>query len=203
MSRNKNQNPSPPASGFTLIEMLIAMSLVALVAVAVYANFESGIRVMKVMSRPVSEEDTNIFFEKISSDLQNSFRYKKIPFSGLPERVSFPAPIRTEPSLGGADAIGRVSYAYDSSRHSVVRLQENVSQIYQEKPGQPVSVLSPVQSLHFHYYRFDPSERKYSWVEEWKETEEKVPRAVRVELEIDEEGKLHNLTRTIPIPVGE
>ena len=190
-------------SGFTLIEMLVAISLVALTSFAIYQNFDSGVRVMRVMSRPISEEDIDLFFEKFAQDLQNSFRYKGIPFVGKKDKVSFMTTVPTLESLGGGEGIGRVTYSYDSSRASVARLRENMSQIYKEKPGKPLNLLSSVESLSFKYYQYNPTDQKHEWVDEREETAEKIPLAVQLQMEIHDQEKIRTFSRTVAIPIGE
>lgn len=190
-------------AGFTLIEMLIAISLVALTSFAIYQNFDSGVRIMRVMSRPINEEDIDLFFEKFSGDLQNSFLYKGIAFVGKKDKVSFLTTIPTLESLGGGEGIGRVTYSYDSSHGAVARLRENMNQIYKEKPGKPLSMLTSVESLSFKYYQYNPNDQKHEWVEEREETAEKIPLAVQLQLEIHDQGKIRTFSRTVSIPIGE
>ena len=189
--------------GFTLIEVMLAASIIAIVALALYATFASGIRVMSLVTRPVAEEDVDIFFEKLSRELQNSFHYAKIPFQGQNDRFSFATTIQTDKKLGGDHGIGRVSYAYDSAHNAILRTQENVSQIYQELSGPSNKVFFPLSSLQVQYFKYDPAEKTYEWKEEWEETEDKaIPLAVKVVLHVQGEEKEQGIARTIAIPVG-
>lgn len=189
--------------GFTLLEVLLAVSLVAMVALALYSTFNSGIRVMSLVNQPGAEEDLNIFFEKLSRDLQNSFHYATIPFQGKSDRFSFATTIQTDEELGGDHGIGRVTYAYDSAHSAILRTQENISQIYKEKTGPSSKVFFPLSSFQLQYYKYDPVEKAYEWKEEWEETANKmIPLAVKVVLHFQEEGREQSVARTIAIPVG-
>ncbi len=191
-------------SGFTLIEVLIAASLVSLIAFAVYANFDSGIRVMERVNHVMQEEDINVFFEKLSRDIQNSFRYASIPFKGNGEKLSFPSSIATEPVLGSSRGIGRVSYYYNSSQGRIERLQENVSQMFQgeKEVVEPTTALSNISSVRFQYFAYDKKEEAYTWKEEWGDADNRIPLAVKAELVFHDEGIEKTLTRTIAVPVG-
>jgi len=70
--------------------MILAISLLAVVGLAIYGIFDTGIKVMRKIIRPVPGEDLNIFFEKFSHDLQNAFHYGSIPFRGETGEVIFP-----------------------------------------------------------------------------------------------------------------
>lgn len=190
--------------GFTLIEVMMAAALTALVGLAIYANFATGIRVMKKLTQPSGDADLYIFFEKFSRDLENAFLYNGIPFHGEKEKLSFATTILTEAVLGGERGIGRVTYSYESGRNSIGRAQENVSQIYQDEEAEARPILDQIYSLTFRYYKYNAKDKIYLWKEEWDEEEEenKNPVAVRIDLEFkDEEGK-HSSVKTIAIPAA-
>lgn len=195
------------SSGFTLVETLLAASLVAIIGFAIYASFDSGIRVMERVNRVGEEEDLNIFFEKLATEIQNSFRHKTIHFEGIPEKFSFPTLVQTNEELGGARSIGRVSYFYDSSSQSVQKTQENVSDIFikeekEEEVVKPKRVLGGVRSLFFQYYDHDPIKGTYSWRGDWGEDAiDRIPLAVRVEL-VFEKGEGKTVVRTISLSIG-
>ena len=193
--------------GFTLIEVLITSALMAVLALAVYGLFDSGIRVMRKMVRPLPQEERSIFFEKFSRDLQNLFHYAGVAFKGEKERVVFATTVRTQKELGGDQGIGRVTYSYNSDARAIERLQENVSQIYEGKAAQSAAVLIPVDSLSFEYFGPDSSDKtKYLWSDEWDEAEENftkgIPLAVRVTFTFQDEDQERQIKRAISIPVG-
>lgn len=197
--------------GFTLIELLLAISLVAIVGLAIYGIFDSGIKVMRKIIRPVPGEDLNIFFEKLSQDLQNSFHYKDIRFRGEAEKVIFAATVQTRSELGADEGIGEVTYAYDPGKLVILREQKNMSEIYREKEEKKEGkrfegtlILERILSMSFQYYGLDPVEKEYLWQKEWEEMDQKIglPFAVRVEIDFEEEGEKRHLTRTITIPVS-
>ena len=190
--------------GFTLLEILMAVALIAVVSLAMYSNFSSGIGMMRRIARPISEEDLSIFFEKLTREIQNSFRYTDIPVSGEKEKLIFPTTIQTKPELGSDQGIGRVTYFYNASLRSIDRQQENLNQIFKEEKVKTSSTLSHVSALNFQYYGYIPSESKYEWKEEWNsiKEEKRIPIAVKIELQYDDEGKKRVFERTIAFPVS-
>ena len=196
---------APRAAGFTLIELLMVVSLVAMIGMAIYGQFSSGVKVIEKITQPNADEDINIFFEKLSRDLQNAFLYSEIPFEGDKSRFSFASIVRADPKLGGDEAIGRVSYFYDSSKKALSRRQENVSQVKQSKEGDSTPLLNHALSLSIQYYKYEPSESNYLWKEEWAAEPDKkaLPIAVRLEFEFeDAHGNRQRLTKTVSVPVG-
>ena len=204
--RKKNE------AGFTLIEWLIAISLIAIVGLAIYGIFDSGIKVMQRIIRPVPGEDLNIFFEKLSQDLQNAFHYTDIRFKGEPEKVVFAASIQNQPGLGGDQGIGEVIYTYDQRGLAIFRQQKNVSELYEEKARkaekgnqlQGTPVLNHILSLRFQYYGFVPEDKEFFWLDNWEEVDQKMglPFALRVEIVFEEEGAKQHFVRAITIPVS-
>ena len=195
----------PKKNGFTLIEILMAITLVAVISLAVYGSFSSGVRIMRRIAHPAFEEEASVVFEKISRELENSFLNADIPFTGEKDRFAFATIIRSEPVLGGARAVGQVTYFYDSYGKSMSRRQEDVHQIYKEQEGPAKPLFEHVHALHFQYFGYETSQSQYLWTDDWDPAlkKNKSPMAVKIEFEFDDGETRQNLTRTIAIPVGE
>ena len=182
---------------------MVAACLAAVVGLAIYSNLDSGLKVMKRVTRPLLDEDISIVFEKFSRDLQNSFQYAGILFQGGGDKVAFATTVRAAPKLGGDHGIGRITYFYDSNDHALSRRQQDLNQIYKEKEGEAVPFLRHIAKLKFTYYTYARAYKEYQWKEEWDETEtKKLPLAVKVELEFDDTGQQRTITRTIAVPTG-
>ena len=191
--------------GFTLIEMLMVVSLVSLVALAIYSNFASGVRVFKKMNDSAGDEALTLFFDKLSRDFQNAFPYADVPFEGDSEKVSFMTIIKTVPALGGDQGIGRVTYFYDKESGAVLCRRDNINNLFKEKPAEAAALIRGVSMLRMSYFEYDPLEGQYRWKEAWdpEDTKGGAPLAVRLEMEIREEDHERQITRTFAIPVGE
>jgi len=190
-------------TGFSLIELLMVVSLLTVLSLAIYGVFQGGISVMQRVSVGSPEEDIQIFLEKFSRDLMNSFPYQGIVFKGVAERVEFPATIKTVPELGGDRAIGRLTYAYDSSRRAISRRSENLSELYEEKEISPAAVLPNVHSVEFRYFAFDVVKKEFEWIEEWTDAGNKQTHLVAVELKFEiegEEGEGQTVRQTVHLP---
>src|SRR3989338_4885613 len=78
-------------SGFTLIELLIVSALLAVVSLALFSVFNSGIKIWQRINQTSINEDLNIFLSKFARDLANGFSFSAINFSGDAERMQFAA----------------------------------------------------------------------------------------------------------------
>ena len=193
------------AQGFTLIEVLLAASLTAVVGLAVYANLASGISMMRRIVGTSAEEDVAIFFEKFERELQNSFHYKEIQFHGEPDTFSFASQIKTDPLLGGDEGIGRITYLYDSSEKSIVRHEQNIHDIFEEKEGNFRTALGNVSDLKFEYLGYDSSQSKFEWMETWDSVEQKgaIPISIRIKFIHKTESGSRVITHHVLIPAAD
>lgn len=192
--------------GFTFIELTFVVSLMAIVSLAVYSVFSQGINIWQRLTQDVKTEEINIFCEKISFELRNSFKFSGIDFIGREDSISFPALVTSQTEAGQEQEvdIGRIDYSFNFQDKTLERKQANHSQLYQEKSTALRPVLSDVRSLNFQYYYYDPDEEIYLWKTIWQGDEEiaDLPLAVRINIDFYEEARDKGITRTITIPAG-
>ena len=96
-------------TGFTLVELLIVVSIVALIGMSLYAMFASAMDMMRRVSRTEVAEDVSIFLEKLDRDISNQVTFRGIPFEGKETSLSFPSPIGLDKKSPLNRGIGRVS----------------------------------------------------------------------------------------------
>ncbi len=188
-------------SGFTLLEILLAVTLTAIISLSVYSLFSSSVNVMIRMNQANADEDINIFCEKMGRDLENVVRYHPIPFVGKQDQFSFASPFLFGSHEGENKGVGQLTFLYDSSSESIQRRQDNLNQVYSEKLSKPITIFQHIINARFTYFAFDKNEKRYRWYEEYDETE--LPCAVRLQLEFLNGDKKIELTRTFFIPAGE
>lgn len=169
-------------SGFTLVELLLVMTLAPIVFVAVYSNFSAGTRIWQRLQADTPEEDTAIFLSKAKRDFTEAMRFSPIPFSGDDEEVAFAAGIDTVPALGGHRGIGRIRYFYDPKARGIMREIRNFSHVYEDKPGSVTRLLGDIDSFKLSYLAYDPLAPGYVWTEgfEPKPNASPLPAAVRM-----------------------
>ena len=189
--------------GFTLIEMLIVLAMFSLIGLAVVATLSNGIKIWQRLNQVNKQEDINIFFEKFTSELRNTFRFNTIKFQGQKEKISF-ATFVTTPGSRQAQltGIGEVTYSYDKKKKQLSKQVRNYSQIYKDEAGKNGVLFENVESVRFDYYFYNSEEKEYIWLEDWQ-IEEALPLAVRIELEFENGRQSEKITRTIDIPISQ
>ena len=148
----------PKKVGFTLVESLLVISLLSVIAVAVYQSLVAGLKIQE-RYRFFKEGEILLLFEKVDQELGSAMPYSKIPFEGALTRVSFPVvakvPVdkaKKRPAGSWEEQIGRVEYFFDREKHGLYRRQANYSQALQNSYGQAQLLAGNLKSVEFHYY---------------------------------------------------
>ena len=190
---------------FTLIEILLVLSLLSMISIAVFRTLANGLKIWDKRSKSAMQEDVLIFFEKINVDLQNTVTYSKIPFEGKRQRISFASVIkipvderiRSEKDEY-TDQIGRVEYDFDKSQKALYRRQANYSQALKNKFGPKRLLVQGLSSVEFVYgYKKGNS---YFLFEEAQEGG--IPAMIRVKLHFLDGHEEKDTMRFMVIPVG-
>ncbi len=196
--------PTPRKSrraGFSLIELLLVMTLAPIIFFAVYANFSTGIRLWQRLQVDTPEEDLVIFAQKAQRDFENATRYSLIPFEGGKDEAVFAARIEAEPALGGDRSIGQVRYYYDENKNAIFREIKNISEIYRDASGTKALLLKGVRSFEAAYLNYDKLAESYVWNDAYQPAQTgNQPMAVRLSYVL--EGTNKRMEQVIFIPAG-
>jgi len=193
--------PSPRQSGFSLLELLLVLTLAPVVFFAVYANFNTGIRLWQRLQVETHEEDLVIFTQKAQRDFENMMRYSSVPFEGGKDKAIFLTGIESEPVLGGRRSIGQVRYFYDDAAKAIFRETKNVNESYQESSGTTNLLLKNVSSFEFAYLTFDKLSGAYVWNDNYRSDKPgNMPIAVRLSFTLA--GMDENTQQVFFIPAG-
>ena len=155
--------------GFTLLEMLITISLMALVAGAVVASVAGGFRVWRrVAVYGVHEQASLLAFEGLRRDLHSAMPFKLVPFSGAYDEMTFAAVGRNPHEPDAVKELGREGYYLDAvhdvlcrsfapyRRSDEVRLKDRCE-----------VVLEHVQRLRFDYFGAEQGTQEAAWTQSW------------------------------------
>jgi hypothetical protein len=200
------------------MELLIAASIFAVIAVTLYSVFSGGIRVYRRQEKVFKySHNVNLALDKMAGELRNAINYSqpaqaagsagetgKLKFAGDDKKMSFI-------TVRGNDIIN-VDYFFVSTTDRRRVLKKKVS--YQkegfEETGRPEMVMiEGLEGLLFEYaYKEADKDSPPEWQREWgKETAEqkpKIPSGVRITLEFKESGqeKAEILRKTVFIATG-
>jgi hypothetical protein len=188
---------------FTLIEMLMVTSLLAVTGLAIYHSLVNGIKVWQISNRHTQEEDIAIFFDKVSQDLHNAFPFSLIKFDGKENKFSFATNVRTlkdrwDPNPEYINQIGRVEYQFNKPNGTLSRRQANYGQAVNDKfdPSRPVVRL--VKDVKFAYYVVDGDK-----IVAKKRTSDQWPVGILIEITFADQGEQDNImSKFITIPSG-
>jgi len=191
------------SSGFTLLELLAAMSITAIIAVTVLSLFSKGIDIWEdVTFRGSSEYNAALFLEEFEKDLKNCINFSEIQFLGESITIDFPA-IISKNSGSSQEAVGRIRYSFDKDGMAVYKHKAAYPDCIQENLFGSHKILGSVESLSFEYAVLN-AEGTLDWAGFWQD-KHIIPEAVRVRIKFatnKDSGKSHNFERVVYIPVG-
>lgn len=189
--------------GFTIVELLIASSIFAVISVAVYTTFSLGMKVWHKAEK-LSNEGARVYIkiEKMNRELRETFLLKEkgLFFWGSKNRMYFPAIVKSE--------VSNLYYSFDSGSLTLMKgsevLKKILSDFEEEKKKKEIKqddkidgkekerrfpqmsfYLSGVPDMKFSYLGFDVKKNKSVWKDEWKE--EALPLAVKTEITLKDE----------------
>ena len=213
--------------GFTFIELIVAVTIFAIIAVSIYSTFNAGVR-MWLKTSPMIEADQGmrIFFNTASLDLKNSVAYYPKPvsatstfaptafssygveeplnFEGEQDRISFMTVINvSDPDGRIRGEIARVAYIYDKTNKCVKRLVATKREGFDDAKAIAVEMIRPIDGKDFGFqycYKSATSsanDYEYEWTDTWEGEKNKQKIPRGVKIKAGE------FTGTVFIPTGE
>ncbi len=165
-------------SAFTLVELLIAVSIFSVVSIAIYSTFSSGASVLRRLNNiDFIQQRILLKSERFSRELRELPGCRKQLFSGSKTKISFP---------GNSDDIpSRITYYFDNSSLCLMRVVDKLSQIITPEgkvdarfKSKPAVFLSKIKEVKFSYLNLDLIKNEYNWIDEW--TQDYLPAAVKL-----------------------
>ncbi len=206
-------------TGFTFIEILLAMALFSVVAVTMYSLLGAG---MEIWKRGQYDgglyQQARLTLNMLARELKNAppVYYKKLDlfFEGENNKISFPSLINAAaPDKESQFALGRVSYFLEQSQgrdfYTLKRWEESFTDIQGKTESLPEILAVEVKDLKFQYYyeKKEGEEVHSQWQDEWlfKEKFPYPPRGVRMFLTLIEKDSSQQVTlmRQVYIPMGK
>lgn len=187
------------AKGFTLVEMIVAIVIAASLSVAVYTAFAQGARLWTRTAKDRGEWKVDLWVDKMTGDLRNSFRDPQWPFKGTRTELFFATLFygANPKGLEGAPAYFR--YAFDAKAKAVIvqrHVFENVLTSRSDAET-PVDVLEKVLAFELEYYGYDHKAKTFRWRSDWKK--DCFPETVKITIE-PEQMNHRKWIHMIPMP---
>ena len=194
-----------PLGGFTLIEMMLVVSLLSMIGLGIFQVASNGLKIWSRAEHAVLEEDAAIMLDRLGRDLRNTRPYSLLSFDGKSQELSFPTIVRVRADPKGVDQdqefidqLGRIQIRFDAMKKVITMRQANYSQALESKWQKERVLLSAVSSLKFSYLYLNEQ-----GLQKERETAGEVPYAVVMELEFpDAVGRLKRMVRSVDIPLA-
>jgi len=188
-------------AGFTLMEILIGITIFTIIATVIYSSLNAGIRIWNRSNRMIAGlQSARVFFALASSDLRNAIIYdtKGINFEGSPSGMAFMTVVTAagKEYTQGPELV-KVAYYLDSRTETVKRAVAGKAKGFDTGKAKPATLFTGVRGKDFsfeYYYTSEFTKTGCEWKDEWADTG-KVPAGVRI--------KVKGFTRYIFIPTGE
>ena len=195
------------AKGFTLLELLLALGIVALLLVIVSGGLRVGLTAwQRGEVRTAKLDRARSLVVLLEHALAGAFPYRvttetqqepRILFDGRPDRLTF-ATLSPPLPMGPTTAFSAVRFTADDGGLAL-RQQVLPNRIVLDRLD-PMLVDAHTTAIRFRYLGLDPE----SWQDAWDITkEETLPRAVEVTLVTGAGARSTQQTLTVPIQVNQ
>jgi prepilin-type N-terminal cleavage/methylation domain-containing protein len=168
-------------TGFTFIEVLIASTIFAVISIAVYGTFNSGMNIWRRAENFNLEGRKRLLkLEKINRELRNTFVFRKqeLYFNGDKSRIEIPVIADSE--------INKVTYRFDPAKKTLFRSSTTLADIAAAKEkketitSREAPYISDVDGVTYSYFYFDLQKAAYAWRDDWQQ--EILPLAVKINI---------------------
>jgi prepilin-type N-terminal cleavage/methylation domain-containing protein len=191
--------------GFTLVELLVTVTLVSFVGATVVAAVSGCLRVWeRINAQGRQEEWVRVAFDQLRRDLRSARTFRPVPFEGAYDAVSFPTVVTADLRDGSTvDTIGRTGYYFNSFQGTLCRSQQPYQLVRRVGvKDRCQTVLTGVKRVRFSFYRPDTETQGGGWSGAWDSAAP--PLAVKVEVGYHEQarGPLKSQTLLVYLPLG-
>ena len=194
-----SRSPRKQQAGFTLLEMMIAFSLLALLFLALFSSFNTIGRGWEAADRKLLKtEDTRLISEFLRNQLSQTIVVQikgengpVYAFEGTDHYVRYAAPLQPLQNQGGIYLIElAVGLDRDGRKLEMRYAPYRPDMDWDEalKEVEPVLVYSGLGLVHFDYYAAESDKEDPRWESEWLE-QPVYPLLMRVKIE----GKDHQI----------
>ena len=171
-------------TGFTLLELLLAAALIAVVMGVIASVFSGGIRVWRQGEDETQKNQAFRFFRyKLGRDLRNAVPFPPIPIEG--EKETFRLVLEETAPKGGSPTLVEVRYRVEATGQGQQLTRDSFFLLTGEEKKEVL--LEEIPQIQFFYLSKD-EEGKLLWREKWAAASGvDRPRWVKVEILLEKE----------------
>lgn len=189
-----------PQVGFTLMELLLAITLFAIIAVAIYSSMAMGVKLHRRGENLAGKyNDLRFAFNRIAQDLRTAIKINEVYMVCESQRIYF---YSIQPAPGGQKEINKITYTWARPNDFFVltRLKEKYIDSVQDEHTAGDELLTGISQIDFSYGYLKAGlsgAKEFKWKGEWKN--EALPKLVR--LKVKSKGEEFN--KLIYCPAGK
>lgn len=176
-----------PEAGLTLLELLVAMTLMALVAVVLLGGLRFGARVWEQSERHnIGGSEILLVQARLRHQIERAWPYfdtsdpanPHVAFDGRMDSLSFLAPSPEEPAPGGYAEIVLIAVVEEGETRLVMRMRHQLAPDGTEPREE--TLMEGFADLRFSYFGSPGGERPPEWQDEWTHRK-RLPDLLRIE----------------------
>lgn len=183
-------------TGFTLIELIITVTIFTVIIVTVYSSFYMGVKAWRSGEEGGSLPKIRTGLLKMEKELKDTFYFSNAPFSGTGEEISFSLSRQEE---GEPVKVSIITYSINkdesTSRKQLVRKEKIFNTQPEGMKDEEGRILLPLMNdIRFEYaYRAGAISKGVEWQESWDaEKQRKIPSGVKICMDMDGSGSHYN-----------
>ena len=169
---------SPSEAGFTLVELLVSLSLLALIIALVPGALQAGRRAWATSAGIGQSSETTVALSFLERRLEEAMPLfasdgrglRRIAFSGTADSLDFVAPSPTGPFGGGLYRFGlKAAFAEDRAPGALtLKLALFQTRTTSDSPAEDNRVLAGnLETLRFRYFGSQKRDTEAAWQSEW------------------------------------
>ena len=196
--------PHRAARGLTLVELLIAASLLALVGGAFLAAFGGAVRTWRAAMLRTPDWQVRLVLERMDADVAAALPLSSIGLAGDETGFSLPPRVREQDANGRTvERPGRKAFRYDSATGRLTRSLSSYSRALDEAAPVPPAEVGEVvlADARFAYGAYDPERRELVWHETWVDPSA-LPNRIRVRFTYGVAGRRRTVERILTPMTG-
>jgi|GEM_PF-3303604 len=186
---------------FTLIELIVALTIFVVIIVTVYSGFYVGLRAWRTSELIAKDKNVRLCFLKIEKELKNSFFFSRAAFKGLAKEMSFPLVKQGS----GKGKLYLISYTVKKDPASgLVQIIRN-ERLYSDEDTmdlkEKTKVFSPLmKDIRFEYASKDINPPyQFVWQDSWDgDVQSRLPFGVKITFEMVGSGELYSKLVILP-----
>ena len=199
--------------GITLVELILALGIFAVVCVAIYSSFSLGLSVWRKTQKAQNLfQDIRLALDKIAQDLENAVKYSEdedfLNFVGEQKKLSFYAVVESYHRFPGHPELKKITYSLKQGNGEDANILQRLEQAFpdsqeESETQEPEEIVTKVNAFNFYYCYLDETidPPSYKWTTAWNFAQE-IPQGVKVELGPDAE-EAPVFTKYVFIATGE